>query len=151
MNDYALVNIVIQCMEIVEHIFEKRIQGHNTCNLYHHHNLLLLFCSHTQTFFFSFAIFVKECITFKNGMLTFNSNYVSTIVSKYKLNWAMINMGAFNVIFMKRVQYSNKTHFMKTNKNIHLVLMLCKFLLPLISIIFITLMNSKCLLRLWLK
>jgi hypothetical protein len=103
--------------------------------------------SHTNIFFCS-AIFVRECITSKSGMSTFKSNYVFTIMNKYKLNWAMIRMGAFNVIFMKRVQYSNKTHFMKANKNIHLVLMLCKFMLPLVSIIFITLMNSKCLLRL---
>jgi len=97
--------------------------------------------------FLSSTIFVKGCITSKSGILTFKSNYVFTIVSKYKLNWAMIIMGTFNVIFMKRVQYLNKTHIMKANKNFQLVLMLCKFLLFLISIIFITLMNFKRLLR----
>jgi hypothetical protein len=60
-------------------------------------------------------------------------------------------MVAFYAIFMRKVQYSNNTHLTRLIIEIHLILMLHKILLPLVSIISANLINSKCLLGLCLK
>jgi hypothetical protein len=53
-----------------------------------------------------------------------------------------------NAIFRKRMWYSDNTYLIGLIVEVHLVLMLWKFLLPLVSIISTILVNSKCLLGL---
>jgi hypothetical protein len=60
-------------------------------------------------------------------------------------------VGASNAIFMRKVQYSNNTHLIGLIMDVHLVLMFCNILLPLVSMIFANLVYSNCLLGLWLK
>jgi hypothetical protein len=55
--------------------------------------------------------------------MAFNLNNVFTSVSKHKLNLAKIMLGVFDVIFMKRVSYSNKKHLTWLIMDIHLILM----------------------------
>jgi hypothetical protein len=60
-------------------------------------------------------------------------------------------MSASKAIFMRRMQYLNKPHLTRLIIEIHLVLMFHRILLPSISIISTSLVNSKCFLGLWLK
>jgi hypothetical protein len=60
-------------------------------------------------------------------------------------------VGAFNAIFVKKVQYSNNTCLTWLIMTIHLVLILHNILLPFVSMIFANLTNFKCFLRLWLN
>ncbi len=57
-------------------------------------------------------------------------------------------MATSNAIFRKRMWYSDNTYLIGLIVEVHLVLMLWKFLLPLVSIISTILVNSKCLLGL---
>jgi hypothetical protein len=83
--------------------------------------------------------------------MTFNPNNIFTLVIKHKLNLAEVMVGAPNVIFMKKVQFSNNTHLIGQIMDVHLVLMFHNILLLLISMIFANLVNFKCLLGLWQK
>ncbi len=94
---------------------------------------------------------INEWITSNNGIMAFNLSNVFTSVSKHKLDLVEVMVGASNVILMRRVQYSNNTCLTRLIMDIHLVLIFHNILLPLISMIFANLVNSKCLLGLWLK
>jgi hypothetical protein len=100
--------------------------------------------SQTKTYF-SYANLIKKCTTFNIGIIAFKPNKVSTLVNKDKLELTKGTMGASKAIFMRRMWYLNKAHLTRLIIEIH------KILLPLISIIFTSLINSKCFLGLWLK
>ncbi len=94
---------------------------------------------------------INEWITSNNGIMAFNLINVFTSVSKHKLDLVEAMVGASNVILMRRVQYSDNTCLTRLIMDIHLVLILHNIFLRLISMIFANLVNSKCLLGLWLK
>ncbi len=106
--------------------------------------------SHTKIFF-SCANLIKECITCNINIIVFKPNKVPTLVNKNKLDLAKGTMSASKAIFMRRMQYLNKPHLTRLIIEIHLVLMFHRILLPSISIISTSLVNSKCFLGLWLK
>jgi hypothetical protein len=56
-------------------------------------------------------------------------------MSQDKLDLGEGIVGASSAIFMKRVQYIDKTHLIKLITDIHVILMFHKILLPLISMI----------------
>ncbi len=60
-------------------------------------------------------------------------------------------VGASIAIFIKKVWYSDNTCLIRLTIDIHLVFVFRKILLPLVSMIFASFVNCKCLLRLWLK
>ncbi len=66
------------------------------------------------------------------------------IINKHKLDLVEVMMGASNAIFIN-------TCLTRLIMTIHLVLMLQNMLLPLVSMNLANLVNSKCLLSLWLK
>ncbi len=53
---------------------------------------------------------MKECIAYTSGITSSNPNNVSTSMNKEKFNLMKGIMGAFNAIFMKRMEYSINTH-----------------------------------------
>ncbi len=106
--------------------------------------------SHTNTLC-SWENLINEWTTSNSGIMAFNLNNIFTSVSKHKLDLVEAMVGAFNVIFMRRVQYSDNTCLTRLIIDIHLVLIFHNILLPLISMIFANLVNSKCLLGLQLK
>jgi len=48
---------------------------------------------------------IKECITSNIYIIKVKPNKVSTLVNKYKLDLVECIVGAFNVIFMKKMRY----------------------------------------------
>jgi hypothetical protein len=69
----------------------------------------------------------------------------------YKLDLAEGIMGASKVISMRKVPYLDKMRLIGLIIEIHFVLMFRIILLLLVSMIFTSLVNLKCLLGLWLK
>jgi len=63
---------------------------------------------HTNTPY-SGANLMKDYIVFESGVITFNPNNISTLVNKHKLDLVEVSVGAFNAIFVRKVQYSNNT------------------------------------------
>jgi len=97
------------------------------------------------------ANLIKECIASNIYITTLKPNKVSTLLSKDILDLVEGIVGASNAIFMRKVWYLNKTHSTKLIIEIHIVLKFYIILLPLDSMISTSLVNSKCLLRIWLK
>jgi hypothetical protein len=63
---------------------------------------------HTNTSY-SGVNLIKDCIVSKSGVIAFNPNNISILVNKHKLDLLKVIVGAFNAIFVKKVQYSNNT------------------------------------------
>jgi hypothetical protein len=93
------------------------------------------------------ANLIKECTTFNIYITTFKPNKVSTSINKDKLDLAEGIVGASNAIFMRRMQYIDKTHLIGLIIKIHVILMFHKILLPVMSMILTDLVNSKCILK----
>ncbi len=87
----------------------------------------------------NYANLMKERIVFNSGIIVVNPMNVLTSINKHKLDLAKAIVGTFNVIFMRKVHYSNNTCLMKLIMDIQLVLRFHNVLLPFVSIIFINL------------
>jgi len=77
--------------------------------------------SHTNTLC-SWENLINEWTTSNSGIMAFNLNNIFTSVSKHKLDLVEAMVGAFNVILMRRVQYSDNTCLTRLIIDIHLVL-----------------------------
>jgi len=77
---------------------------------------------------------------------TFKPNKIFTSINKNKLDLAKGIVGASSAIFMRKMQYIDKTHFIGLIIEIHLILMFHKILLLLISMIYARLVNPECML-----
>jgi len=66
--------------------------------------------SHTKTSF-SCVNLIKECIASNSTIIAFKlNNKVSTSINKDKLDLVEGIVGAYNAIYMRKVQYLSKTH-----------------------------------------
>ncbi len=146
---YAFMSRIDKGMEILKHItLEIRLVV--TIYIPSSQIFIMTIKSHINTSH-SWENLSNEWTTSNSGIMAFNLNNIFTLISKRKLDLVEVMVGASNVIFMKRVKYSNNTCLTRLIMDIRLVLIFHNILLPLISMISANFVNSKCLLGLWLK
>ncbi len=73
---------------------------------------------------------MEECTTFHIYITTFRPNKVSTLINKDKLDLVEGIVGASSAIFMKGVQYIEKTHLIGLIIEINVILMFHKNFVP---------------------
>jgi hypothetical protein len=76
------------------------------------------------------ANLIQEYTTFNIYIIAFKPNKVSTSINKDKLDLVEGIVGASNAIFIRRVHYIDKTHFVRLIIDINVILMFHKKICP---------------------
>jgi hypothetical protein len=130
MKIYAFMNTIDQGLEIHKHITLERGMDITIHPIYIPFTNLDHWIKLHTNMSCNCANLIKECNACNSGIITLSPIDISTSMNKHKLDLVEAIVGASNVIFLRRMWYSNNTCLTWLLMKIHLIVTFHNIMLP---------------------